>query len=197
MKIKKIVIGLTLTSILFLGACDIKKNDDKKIINKTSETNNSNKLDKKEVDELGDYKGLKIGDTVSVKYAGIYKGKYSFDFTLNSLKYTNQSLGGEEPEYESGFIIADVTILNTGKENLEMDTFSDITYGPTIFGYGKDYGFDSLDSEKEIKTGEKVTGKLVVGHSKTSNKIKQGLEGTTTTFSYDIKADEIGNYVPE
>ncbi|MFS7258148.1 hypothetical protein AB6836_08840 [Carnobacterium divergens] len=200
MKIKKITVGFTLIMITFLGACGSRTVNNKNISNEVSEINSSKEKNTDEIvknDELGNYKGLKIGDTIPVKYSKSYNGKYAFDFTLNKVEYTEQSLGGEEPGYETGFIIADITIKNTGKEELDMNTFNNINYGSAVFVYGKKYGFTSFDEMKELKPGESNTGKMVTIFSKVSNTLTRGLEGTSTVFSYDIKADEIGDYVPE
>ncbi|TFI73696.1 hypothetical protein [Carnobacterium divergens] len=192
---KKILIGLVLTSGLILGACDSKEVSDESTDNKVSKEVIKNK---KQVNEgLENYKGLKIGDTVSVKYADVYKDKYAYDFTLNKLEFTDQVLGGKEPKYESGFIIAYVTIKNTGNDKLGLDIFDNVTYGSAIFSYGKKYGFQGLDESTELAVGDTVVGKMVVRFSKIDNTITNGLEGTSTVFSYDIKADEIGDYVPE
>ena len=176
-------------NVLVLGACGNKT--------ESNRTNSSSNKRSKKNDELRNYKNLKIGDKVSVNYAKEYDGKYAFDFTLNKVEFTDQSLGGEEPVYEGGFIIADVTITNTGKDNLSLDIFDNVKYGPAIFSYGADYGLDGLKESQKLAVGETTEGKIVAVFSRSGNTLTRGLEGTSTVFSYDIKADEIGDYVPE
>ncbi|WP_413537229.1 hypothetical protein [Carnobacterium divergens] len=189
---KKIFV-LALISVSIMAGCG---NESKLKDNDSQVSEQPLKKSKKETDELVSYTGLKIGDTVAVKYSKGYGGKYAFDFTLNKVEFTDQSLNGEAPAYESGFVIFNVTIKNTGKDFLEIGSLDNSNYG-SILSYGKDYGFKGLDADEEIQTGESMTGEMVARYGKKGNQLTWGLEGVTTTFSYDIKADEIGDYVPE
>ncbi|MCO6019136.1 MULTISPECIES: hypothetical protein [Carnobacterium] len=191
---KKLVIISAIVSMVILGACS--KGDVNKVASETTKTKSSKEVEKKGNKSLGDYKNLKLGDTVPIKYHESAEGKTAFDLTLNKIEFTDQALEGEEPNYESGFIIADITIKNTGTEPLEVGLLDGLSYGNN-FSYGSDYGFQGFDREGMLEVGKKETGKMVVGYSKLDNKLTWGLEGFTTIFSYDIKADEIGNYVPE
>ncbi|MDT1957324.1 hypothetical protein MX629_02680 [Carnobacterium divergens] len=197
---KNLLIGLGLVGLLTVSACGNKEETTGKTVNEVSKTeapkkNNTNK--EKEVEGLGNYEGLKIGDKVSVKYGSSLEDKVAFDFTLNKMEYTDQSLGGKDPKYESGFIILDVTIKNTGKEPLEVDQITGVQYGSSIVVLGERYDFKDLSENKLLELKESLTGKMVVQYPKKGNQLTWGLEGFTTTFSYDIKADEIGDYVPE
>ncbi|WP_413524677.1 hypothetical protein [Carnobacterium divergens] len=197
---KNLLIGLGLVGLLTVSACGNKEETAGETVNEVSKTevpkkNNTNK--EKEVEGLGNYEGLKIGDKVSVKYGSSLEDKVAFDFTLNKMEYTDQPLGGKDPKYESGFIILDVTIKNTGKEPLEVDQITGMQYGSSIVVLGERYDFKDLSENKLLELKESLTGKLVVQYPKKGNQLTWGLEGFTTTFSYDIKADEIGDYVPE
>ncbi|SBO16732.1 hypothetical protein [Carnobacterium divergens] len=197
---KNLLIGLGLVGLLTVSACGNKEETAGETVNEVSKTevpkkNNTNK--EKEVEGLGNYEGLKIGDKVSVKYGSSLEDKVAFDFTLNKMEYTDQPLGGKDPKYESGFIILDVTIKNTGKEPLEVDQITGLQYGSSIVVLGERYDFKDLSENKLLELKESLTGKMVVQYPKKGNQLTWGLEGFTTTFSYDIKADEIGDYVPE
>ncbi|MCO6019138.1 hypothetical protein CKN86_05345 [Carnobacterium divergens] len=107
---KNLLIGLGLVGLLTVSACGNKEETAGETVNEVSKTevpkkNNTNK--EKEVEGLGNYEGLKIGDKVSVKYGSSLEDKVAFDFTLNKMEYTDQPLGGKDPKYESGFIILD------------------------------------------------------------------------------------------
>ncbi|MPQ23169.1 hypothetical protein [Carnobacterium divergens] len=197
---KNLLIGLGLVGLLTVSACGNKEETAGETVNEVSKTevpkkNNTNK--EKEVEGLGNYEGLKIGDKVSVKYGSSLEDKVAFDFTLNKMEYTDQPLGGKDPKYESGFIILDVTIKNTGKEPLEVDQITGMQYGSSIVVLGERYDFKDLSENKLLELKESLTGKMVVQYPKKGNQLTWGLEGFTTTFSYDINADEIGDYVPE
>ncbi|TFI73694.1 hypothetical protein [Carnobacterium divergens] len=193
---KKSLIIAILASLIIIGGCDSKKEVGKNTSVEMSKKTKSKKVEKKNI-ELGDYKNLKIGETVPIKYHESAEGKVAFDFTLNKVEFTNKELGGVEPEYESGFIVLDVTIKNTGEEPLEVDLLTGMKYGTSMVSLGERYGFSDLSESSEMGIKESKTGKMVFQHSKSSNRISWGLEGFTTTFSYDINADEIGDYVPE
>lgn len=191
---KTILLSLLLLNVFSISACG---RDETSEVLQTSESIIAKKKEIKKNGSLGNHTGLKIGDTISVKYAKEFKGENDFDFTLNKIEFTDQPLAGEEPAYERGFLIADVTLKNTGNSLLSVDVITNINYGTSVFSYGSDYGFNSFDESEELNKGESKTGKIVVMYPKASGALTRGLEGTSTVFSYDIKADEIGDYVPE
>ncbi|MGX7417485.1 hypothetical protein ACWOFR_01645 [Carnobacterium gallinarum] len=193
---KKLVMTMVLGSMLIIGACGNNKEESMNKENISNQESPSKKISEK-TDDIESYKGLRIGDLVSVNYAKAFKGKYAFDFTLNKLEFTDQPLGGSEAEYESSFIIADITIKNVGKEALPLEQLENMKIGPAIFDFGVDYEFNDIDGSAKLGVGESITGKMVTDFRKLDSKLTWGLEGITTVFSYDIKADEIGDYVPE
>ncbi|MCO6019139.1 hypothetical protein [Carnobacterium divergens] len=78
-----------------------------------------------------------------------------------------------------------------------MDQITGMQYGSSIVVLGERYDFKDLSENKLLELKESLTGKMVVQYPKKGNQLTWGLEGFTTTFSYDINADEIGDYVPE
>ncbi|MGX7417486.1 hypothetical protein ACWOFR_01650 [Carnobacterium gallinarum] len=195
---KKLVMTMVLGSIFILGACGntTKETSSKEDTSEKSVTTEQKK-DSKENEGLGDYKGLKIGDTVAVKGADMYDGTMDFDFTLNKIEYTIQPIAGKDPGYDSGFIIADVTIKNTGTEELDVDILASLQYSGAPFSFGSDFDLKELDDSEKLSKGESKTGKMIVYYKNLDGTITYGLEGYSTLFSYDIKVDEMKDYVAE
>ncbi|MDT1940122.1 MULTISPECIES: hypothetical protein [Carnobacterium] len=195
---KKLLIITALMSVIIISGYGSNKETTERKSNEVIKTEEPKKSDgSKKNKGLEKYTSLKIGETVPIKYHESAEGSVAFDFILNKIEFTDQSLNGKSPEYESGFVILDVTLKNTGKEPLDVALISGMKYGTSMVVLGERYGFEDLSKNKELGLKESITGKMIVQYPKKGDQLTWGLEGFTTTFSYDIKADEIGDYVPE
>ena len=95
MKIRNIIVGFSLISAFILGGCSTNNKESDQSNNATG-----NNEESKANEGFGEYKGLKVGDTVSMETIDV---GITYDFTLNSVAFTDQPLNGKSPGYGNNF----------------------------------------------------------------------------------------------
>lgn len=167
-----IVCAILLMTMTVLGACgDQKENEPPKKDNQTEDNqikdnenesdNNSNQSGSTDKNsDIEDQLNLKIGDT----------GKFvtvlgSYDMTLHEATLIDDEIEGEKSTRD-GFIILDLTIKNSGDENIDLeDVILSMEVASNLEHSGSTdhaHGFETLDAfEGELEPGKEKTAQFM------------------------------------